>query len=202
MCATVSGRRSGPARPSPAPPRVEPVRSPLLSQHLTGHLLFQEGIREQLLQPAVFDLEFLKPLASDTLMPPNLLRHRSFTGSTASASRRKPTIWASGTTSSSSVPFAGPNSKRNATQTWGDVSEPLNFGTTSEQRRPNTTENQAPSRTRRRSQALRITTLYGLQNIHPRFKQISSQAGILLNCERPAAAGRKNVECVRLGAGG
>ena len=48
--------------------------------------------------------------------------------------------------------------------------EPLNFGATSEQRRPNTTENQASSGTRRRSQALRVTTLYGLQNLHPRFK--------------------------------
>jgi hypothetical protein len=46
----------------------------------------------------------------------------------------------------------------------------LSVGATSEQQRPNTAENQAPSRTRRRSQALRITTLYGLQNLHPRFK--------------------------------
>jgi len=44
------------------------------------------------------------------------------------------------------------------------------FGATSEQRRPNTTENRASSSTRRRSQALRNRTLYGLQNLDPRFK--------------------------------
>jgi len=40
----------------------------------------------------------------------------------------------------------------------------------SEQQRPNTREDRASSETRRRSQALRLTTLYGLQNLHPRFK--------------------------------
>ena len=44
------------------------------------------------------------------------------------------------------------------------------FGATSEQQRPNTREDQASSGTRRRSQASRSTTLYGLQNLHPRFK--------------------------------
>jgi len=44
------------------------------------------------------------------------------------------------------------------------------FGATAEQQRPNTRENQAPSGIRRRRQALRITTLCGLQNLHPRFK--------------------------------
>jgi hypothetical protein len=43
-------------------------------------------------------------------------------------------------------------------------------GAISEQQRPNTTENRAPSRTRRRSQALPKATQYGLQNLHPRFK--------------------------------
>jgi transposase-like protein len=46
----------------------------------------------------------------------------------------------------------------------------LNFGATSEQERPNTREDRASSGTRRRSQALPKATLYGLQNLHPRFK--------------------------------
>jgi hypothetical protein len=45
-----------------------------------------------------------------------------------------------------------------------------NCGATSEQQRPNTREHQAPSGTRRRSQALREPTLRNLQNLHPRFK--------------------------------
>src|SRR5687768_8251191 len=52
-------------------------------------------------------------------------------------------------------------SKRNAERL-------TNFGATSEQQRPNTIENQAPSGTRRRSQALRITTPLNLQKLHPR----------------------------------
>ena len=46
----------------------------------------------------------------------------------------------------------------------------LSVGAASEQQRPNTSENQASSGTRRRSQALRLTTPDGLQNLHPRFK--------------------------------
>jgi hypothetical protein len=51
------------------------------------------------------------------------------------------------------------------TTEWGRV-----FGATSEQQRPNSRENRASSGTRRRSQALLKATLYGLQNLHPRFK--------------------------------
>jgi hypothetical protein len=48
------------------------------------------------------------------------------------------------------------------------VSERLTiFGATSEQQRPNSRENRASSGARRRSQALRNATLYGLQNLHP-----------------------------------
>ena len=54
--------------------------------------------------------------------------------------------------------------------TSANVGTAMNFGATSEQQRPNTTENPGSSGTRRRSQALRNTTLYGLQNLHPRFK--------------------------------
>src|SRR5918994_7690101 len=63
-CARLPARvaRSAPASPSPAPPRAEPVRSPLFSQHLTGHLVFQEGLREQLLESGVLRLELLQPL--------------------------------------------------------------------------------------------------------------------------------------------
>jgi hypothetical protein len=46
----------------------------------------------------------------------------------------------------------------------------VNFGATSEQHRPNTAQNRTPSGTRRRSRASRLRTLYGLQNLHPRFK--------------------------------
>jgi hypothetical protein len=46
----------------------------------------------------------------------------------------------------------------------------VGFGATSEQQHPNTTENRASSGTRRRSQARGNTTLYGLQNLDPRFK--------------------------------
>ena len=72
------------------------------------------------------------------------------------------------------------------------VCEPLNFGATLEQQRPNTRENQASSGTRRRSQASRLTTLYGLQNLHPRFKsgrrlQIPSEIRVI-GCV-PASAG-------------
>ena len=44
----------------------------------------------------------------------------------------------------------------------------VDFGATSEQERPNTTENQASSGTRRRSQASLSTTLWCLQDLHPR----------------------------------
>ena len=43
-------------------------------------------------------------------------------------------------------------------------------GATSEQQRPSNREDRAPSGTRRRSQALATTALYGLQTSIPRFK--------------------------------
>ena len=75
-------------------------------------------------------------------------------------------------TSRAASTCAGPQSRR-------PTKGAIRFGATSEQRRPNNRENRASSGTRRRSQALRNTTLYGLQNLHPRFKsgrrlQISS----------------------------
>src|SRR5687768_6043558 len=63
MRTTVSARRSlRPRRTSVHTPRGEPVRSPLFSQHLTGHLDFQVRLREQLLESGVFGLELLQAL--------------------------------------------------------------------------------------------------------------------------------------------
>jgi hypothetical protein len=41
-----------------------------------GSPFFKEGVRQQLLESGVFNLELLQALGSETLMPPNLLRHR------------------------------------------------------------------------------------------------------------------------------
>ena len=46
----------------------------------------------------------------------------------------------------------------------------MDFGATWEQQRPSTRERRASSGTRRRSQASPLTTLYGLQVLHPRFQ--------------------------------
>ena len=46
-------------------PRAEPVGSPPVSHHLSGHLVFQEGIRERLLQAAVSISSSFRRFASD-----------------------------------------------------------------------------------------------------------------------------------------
>lgn len=79
MCTTRSARRS--LKPSVTTSRSTARRAgalPLFSQHLTGHLVFQEGLREQLLQPRVFDFELLQPLGvghahAAELVPPQVI---------------------------------------------------------------------------------------------------------------------------------
>lgn len=43
---------------------VHPVRAipRLVAEDLAGHFMLEQGIRQQFLQPGVFDLEFLQPL--------------------------------------------------------------------------------------------------------------------------------------------
>jgi hypothetical protein len=50
------------------------VRSPLSAERLAGHLVFEERVRQQLLELGVSVSSSFRRLASETLMPPNLLR--------------------------------------------------------------------------------------------------------------------------------
>src|SRR5690606_14190913 len=53
--------RSTPCRPSAAPARAEPVRSPLFSQGVLDDLVLKHLLGQQLLQPPVLGLQLLHP---------------------------------------------------------------------------------------------------------------------------------------------
>ena len=73
------------------------------------------------------------------------------------------------------------------------------FGATSEQQRPNNRENLASAGTRRRSQPLRMTTLYGLQNLHPRFKSGRRLQNFRRNLGTDSQAGTEiGLQCARI----
>jgi hypothetical protein len=60
----------------PPPPRAVPARLPLFSQHLAGHLPFEPGLGEQLLELGVLDFERLEPLGVRHVQTVELASHR------------------------------------------------------------------------------------------------------------------------------
>src|SRR5690606_26614232 len=72
------GVPTAPGHTSSAPSRDEPVRLPLFSQRLAGHLLLQQGLGQQLLQPCILLLQGLQSLGlrdlqATELAPPQVV---------------------------------------------------------------------------------------------------------------------------------